>query len=150
MTVDLVALKAELLDDPDGVGYASFILPGGISSNHLSALGNAENPSIQVDDTRLIRSSDIMLAVDQAEYDGLTPDRKALQWQTFISSAEAIDLSDQRARNLVIAVFGNPSTTLTNIIALARRDGSRFEELFPDDRIGRVEISEALKGHVRV
>lgn len=149
MAIDLIALKEELLIDPEGVGYAAFIIPGGISSNHIAALGNAKNPSIQVDDTRLILSSDIMLAVDQAEYDGLS-DRKALQWQTFISSAEAIDLSNQRARNLVVAVFGNPSTTLTSIIALARRDGSRFEQLFPGERVGRVEISAALKGHVRV
>ena len=138
--IDRAALKTELLTDPAGVGYATFIRPEGNSSIHLANLGNAPQVAIRINKGPVV-SSELVLAIDQSEYDALS-DRKALQWQTLTASPE-VDLSDARVMAQITAIFGGASATLSTINTLSQRNGSRFEALFGQNAT-RIDISEAL------
>lgn len=143
MTINLVELKAEIINDPQGLGYSQFITAGGTSSNHIAALLNAPNSNIQIDKGGLIPSRELIQAIDQDEYDVLS-DRKLIQWQTLVSSQE-VDLQDERTKNQITSIFGPVSLTRTSVFALTKRDGSRSEELFNINST-RVNVSQALLG----
>lgn len=138
--VDINALRLELLNDPQGLGYSNFIGGTGISSNHLAALINARNPAFRFN-TGKVSAADLMAAIDQSEFDTLTS-TKARHLQILMSTGD-IDISDARIRAQIGSMFGGASQTRQNLIAAGQRDGSRAEQLFGTN-VTRTDVSKAL------
>ena|ERR1051325_9099247 len=144
-------LATELNTDPAGLGYSPLVAAG-----RDAALVDALNQvrpggAFQVDRER-VPTYAIFASVDAAEFLALTSIQ--LQQLTTILNAGQVDLSNANIRNILVCcgagagtgIFANPSATRTNLIALAKRQGSRAEVLWGSGTVvtGR-DISLALR-----
>ena len=114
MALTLAALKTELTTDPNAYGYAPHVASG--STGALAALLNEPRATISVP-RGLVGTWEIIAATDAAEYNGLSATAKD-------------DVADAQIQAILKALFPNPSTTRTNLIARLTRIGSRAEQLF--------------------
>jgi precorrin isomerase len=122
-------LKAEIDGDPLGRGYA------GMTDEQVAVDMNDVNTGRTRSVT--MTTHEIYEAIDNTEWSGLTADQKA-----DIRDIFALDEVDPygRAQSVVIAIFGNPSDTLTALQAARPTNKiSRAQEL----GLGRVR-----PGHV--
>lgn len=144
MSIDYAALKTEIQTDPAVLGYS---VPLAAGNDHgiadiLNAVG--AGATFQVN-REAITTAFFLSNVSSAEYLALAQ-LKLLQL-TPLMAAQTIDINDASTQAILIGVFGNPSTTRTNIIALLKRQGSRGEVLFGrGTAITASDVSFALRG----
>ena len=116
--MDLVALKAELVNDPLPRGYA-------VMSDESAA--NSLNTPNRTPNRESTDAGTILSAMVRSEFDALTTANKDYV-RVVLSTAGAIPLTATFRANLA-AMFAAGTTTRTNFLALQSRPGSRAEEL---------------------
>lgn len=138
MALSLSALKTELQTDPTTLGYAPLVTAG--NTGALAALLNEGRAGISV-----FRSSiptwEIVANTVKIDYDALLPGDKQL-YQILVSTG-TVDATDSRIRAMFASIFGVGTTTRTNLVAMASRQGSRAEQLFGGG-VGHADVARAL------
>ena len=144
-------LATELNTDPAGLGYSPLVAAG-----RDAALVDALNQvrpggAFQVDRER-VPTWAIFGSIDAAEFLALTATQR--EQLLVLLNAGQVDLSNANIRNILVCcgagagtgIFANPSATRTNLIALAKRQGSRAEVLWGSGTVvnGR-DVSLALR-----
>lgn len=122
--MDPLALKAELQTDPAALGYAPHLATGSFSP--VVALINAPKAGV-VMYRGVLPAYAVLDVMDEAEYTGLTADKKKLCDLLLSVGQVNTDSATTRARFASIFPAG---PTRTALLALAQRVGSRAEELF--------------------
>ena len=118
----LIVLNTELIDDPEGLGYA------GKTDPEMATLINAVNANYSIDH-EAIDGQELQMAVTLGDYDNLTEKQRDF-WQTILSAGSGIvAVSDGRVKTHVAAIWGAGTTTRANLIALQERPASRAEVL---------------------
>lgn len=115
--MDLVALKAELTNDPIGRNYASLSDEG--VANSLNA--NDRQPNRDT-----LEAGYLVASIVQAEYGTLSAAQK--DYLRLIAMAQTLPLTATVKQELA-SIFPANSTTRANLLALMKRPGSRAEEL---------------------
>ena len=139
MAVNLSALKTELLTDPTSLGYAPLVALG--STGALAELLNVVNPAILVF-RETIPTWEVLAGTVKAEYDVLTAGNKQL-YQILIS-AGTLNVANPTIRGFFSDLFGAGTTTRTNLVNTARRNGSRAEQLF-GVTVSHQQVAQALR-----
>ncbi len=119
--MDYAALKAEITTDPTGLGYA------GKADAACADLINLVRATIQIDRTS-IPAAEVIEATVPSEWAALTTQEK--DRYALLIGAGSINPKGPNTRAVFQAMFGPPTTTRGNLIALQSRDGSRAEQLF--------------------
>lgn len=138
--MDYTALKAELVNDPVGLGYAPHRWG---NSSALAALLNAPragaadvwNPGV---DTDKLRSR-----VAKSDYVALSADDRA--FLAFLLGGDSLDTSLAQVQTDAGALFPAGSATRTAWLAVARRKPSRAEELWGVGTVIRVSDVDAAR-----
>lgn len=117
MSINLQALKDELTNDPLARGYAG-----------MDDVQVADSLAVQdrQPNRETLTASMLMGALDEGEYNSLVA-RGKTYWGLLIQ-AQTVPLTDI-VKTTLSALFPNPSTTRTNLLALLKRTGTRAEEL---------------------
>ncbi len=142
MMIDPVALKSELDTDPSGLGYAPHLASG--DNKALVGLLNESRAASPVF-RGLIPAHEIVSATEPGDWAGLS----VAEQRRYIamSGAGQIDVTSPNVRSAFAAMFGAGTTTRSNLVALARRDGSRIEELFGVGLAASLnDVREAING----
>ena len=123
MAIDLLALKDELTNDPNGYG-----LPGMGDEAAAEAL-NLVRVAIQLD-RESVPAGEIAQAIKLTEFEAVTVTAAQRQWLLMILGAVGtISVKDTEAKTGLLAIFGVGTTTRTNLVALSTRAASRAEQL---------------------
>jgi len=143
MPLTLLQLKNELLNDPTGLGYSTFISPLSARDNiSLAAVLNLRRGSIQVP-REAVSTMLLFSNVNATDFLNLT----TLQLQEFqvILTQPFINLNDLSVRNILQGIFTGKTSTLSNFASLRNRPGSRYEQLTTPNEIVLADyISQAL------
>ncbi len=124
------ALRDELLDDPEGRGYA------GMSNQEATDELNSiwADPDTRTRNVLSMTGDEIAQAADPTEFDALddgsvasTADIKS-HWLA-LCGRTSIDPFGVANVALVVSIFGNPSATVTNLLAVRVEDITRADEL---------------------
>ena len=136
MTDKIHILATELATDPLGRGYS-----GMTTTQKITSL-NAVDRTLPVD---TVTGAQIYNAVDQVEFDALSPSDEA-QVDRITSLGDEINVADSgRVRSTLLSLFSPGSTTRNNLVALKQRAVSRAVELGIDIvGIGFIQNAEAL------
>ena len=128
-------LRAELDADPLNRGYA------GMNNSQIANSLNTANRTLW----KTITSADVFEAIDIAEYAALTDPQKDVV-RLVLGLGGRIDTAPgSKLRTAILGTFGNPSNTLTALVAQAARTVSRAEELgIPVVGEGTVAQAKAL------
>lgn len=122
---DLLAIKAELTNDPLALGYVS---PPGIDD-----VGNADKLNLvrticQID-REAIPVSEIAVNVDRDEYVALAQADR--EWMQLISAGGTVNpKSGGKVREGLLQLFGPGTQTRTSLTALLTEDSSRINQLY--------------------
>jgi hypothetical protein len=144
-------LATELNTDPAGLGYSPLVAAGRDAAL-VDALNQVRPGGAYAVDRERVPTYAIFAAVDAAEFLALTSTQ--LQQLTTILNAGQVDLSNANIRNILVCcgagagtgIFANPSATRSNLIALAKRQGSRAEVLWGSGTVVTVrDVSLALR-----
>lgn len=114
-------LRAELLTDPKGLGYA------GQNATQAAAAMNAPGSGTAVDRT-VIPSYEIVNATTASDWAALTAAEKQ-RYQT-LTGAGFVDASNANVRAAFQAMFGAGTATRTALTAMLTQSRTRAEELF--------------------
>ena len=143
MPLTLLQLKNELLNDPVGLGYSTFINP--ISARDNVALSNILNTlrgAIQLPREAI---STMLLFSNINATDFLNLTTLQLQELQVILTQPFINLNDVSVRTILQGIFVGKTVTLNNFSNLRNRQGSRYEQLTnPGERVTPDYISLAL------
>lgn len=122
---DLLAIKAELTNDPEGLGL--------VAPPSIDDVGNADALNL-VRDTIAIERMDIPATeiaknINRVEYAAAAlADR---QWIDLQLSAGLIDArTGTEARTGMLGIFGAQTATRANLLTLLTQDGNRIEEMY--------------------
>lgn len=115
----LVMLKAEIANDPMGLGYA-----GKTDTEIADLLNDATRCSI---DRTIIPAWEVIEATVPAEWAALTSAEK--QRYQILTGAGEINVQGTNTRAAFLAMFGAGTATRANLAGLQRRQASRAEEL---------------------
>lgn len=127
--MDIATLRDELTNDPLAVGYA------GLTDEQVVTQINTENRSVP---RQLMTASEVLNAVDETEYNGLSSANQNRFWQLLaIGDLNPFGVEAQ----LMTGLFGGGSTTITTLASLRNRTVSRAVEL----GIGRVYVFHVAK-----
>jgi len=123
--MDLAALKAELLADPAGFGYAPMLAAG--QDGTLADALNAVRQTIDIN-RGVIPSYEIINATTPSDWTALSAAEKQ-RYQT-LTGAGQVDSGNANVRAAFQAMFAAGTATRTALTALLTRKGSRAEQLF--------------------
>ena len=123
MSIDYVALKAEMTNDPTGLGFAADTHG---DDQFRADLLNAVRATIDISRT-VIPSYEIINATVMSEWTALSAANKQL-YQTLTGAGE-VDASNPNVRTAFTTMFA-AGATRTALAALQTRKGSRAEQLF--------------------
>ena len=127
MAIDYAALATEINTDPLALGYAAPKAAGNDAA--VATLLNTIGATAAYQVNREPISTAVFLShVDSAGFLALLPTQLA-QLQCLMV-VQTIDINDASTQAILVGIFGNPSATRTNIIAILKRQGSRAEVLF--------------------
>lgn len=131
MSVDLAALKTELLTDPNAYGYAPLVAVG--SCGELADLLNKLRSNITVP-LAIVTPADILEAI---AVDDFIASQTILMGSWFESLTQFPSIrilkdngNDTRVMTNIMKILKNGTASETRIRALASRLGSRAEQLF--------------------
>jgi len=153
MAINYVALKAELQTDPLTYGYAAAITGG--DDITLAGLLNKMRDGTDGEAAILVRRRDIspnelMEAIDTRDLKA-SPTVLEGSYLESVLQREQITLSDDagvdsRTKDNLDRLITNTNGSQTRLNALARRNGSRAEQLFGiETRISTDDIATALR-----
>lgn len=127
MAITKAALKSEIQNDPNALGYAPFSAASDWDS--IAALLNDRSKGGQIN-VAVLDARSLVNAVVAAEYNALTQPARDL-WRDILTvgATQGVRLNDSGIVALVLAVW-SAGTTRTNLVALQKRAGSRCEALF--------------------
>lgn len=141
MSISYAVLKAEVINDPLGLGYAPYIAPG--NDQAIVNILNTVRPSSSITRT-LVDAWEVVNSIVPVEYAALTA--PAREYLNMVISANKVQLGGGAVRDGLSLVFGVGTTTRANITALLSRPGTRAEELFGIDiKISLEDIALARK-----
>lgn len=141
MAIDYNILKTEILTDPSGVGYGSFLNRG--DDEGIAKLINTVSTRFPIDNT-IIPSYLIVNNTAPTEWTALSANEKQ-RYQT-ITGAGSVDASNTNIRTSFTTMFSGGSITRANLIGLLTSPGSRAEYLFGSDiGVNNSDISKALR-----
>lgn len=154
MPIDDVALKAELQNDPQTYDYAALIASG--DDTGLAALLNKIRDGTDGEAAILVRRRDVapdelMEAIDTRDFKA-NPSVLEGSYLESVLQFRAITLSDDagadtRTKDNLDRLILNTNSSQTRLNALARRNGSRAEQLFGvDTTVSSDDIARALRG----
>jgi hypothetical protein len=123
---DLVALKAELTNDPKTLGLT--LIPADDVANADKL--NLVRPELQID-REAIPTTEIFLQIDRDEYAALgSADR---QWLNGVSQGGTINpRSGGEVREGLLQLFGAGTETRANLQAILTENASRIEQMFKE------------------
>lgn len=121
---DLLAIKAELTNDPNTLG---------LTTSDEDDVANAEKLNRVRDEQEVDRLaipiSEIVKAINLTEFEGLTASKR--QWIGLIVAGESIDPREGgEVRNGLLACFAGGSVTRGNLVALLTEPANRIEQLY--------------------
>lgn len=134
MAIDYTALRAEILNDPAGLGYALHVAAG--SDNVIAGILNLVRASITIRRDNIM-PAEVLEAIDIRDFVASPPGNPTLaaSWFESVTQLRAIRLLNDDGSNT--AVRGNLNRILNDvqgsqarILALSNRQGSRAEQLF--------------------
>ena len=112
-------LSAELTNDPLVRGYAAMTDAQVVADGYLPLY----------DEWLPLTSSDIFEAIDAAEFAALTAANRARVDRILGLGIDIKTAPGSQARNELVSVFGSGSATIANLVAVARRQIGRFDQL---------------------
>jgi hypothetical protein len=135
----IAQLKAELDNDPAGLGYA------GKGVTDTSALLNTPGAAHGTVDVQMVTNTDLQSAVVASEWAALANANLERLWLAVVGM-ETIPIHDANIRNQILEVWGPGTATRTNLAGLQTRQGTRAEALWGvDTYISNSEINEARR-----
>lgn len=127
-----VAVRAEIDNDPGGLGYAAVTGTEAEINAGIAAKLNAKGVSVTDPFTKVQRDRvvgwELVGALVYGEYASLTQMQRDL-FETIVACGQ-IDPRDTNIRTIFGQMFGVGTTTRTNLLNLEYRIGSRAENLF--------------------
>lgn len=127
MAIDPVALKAEIINDPKSIGYAT---PWNAGSNQeVADLLNAVREICQVD-VAYREAWELQNAVVYSEQAALDATRMTA-WQNVLRCGR-VEVRNSNMRGQILGIWVAGTTTRSNLAELQTRDSSRAEELWGD------------------
>lgn len=153
MALDYGALKTEIQTDPLGYGYAGY-LAAHEPENVAAALnkvrdGTDGKPTIQV--RRLdVAAIEVLEAVDTRDFVA-SPNALQASWFESITQNATIRLANtdgtqNRIKNNLDRILNDTQGSQTRLNALAKRNGSRAEQLFgPGAVVTTADVAAALR-----
>ncbi len=138
MAIDYAVLKTEIQTDPMTLGYA------GKTNPEVAALLNEVGLSSEAVNVGTIDGQELSKAVVISEYTALT-DAQRQAWTTILSAGDGqVDVDDTRVVDQIGAIWGVPTTTRANLLALKTRSASRAEVVFaPGTTVTKFDVAEA-------
>lgn len=139
----LAALTTEINTDPASLNLATLVAAGNDSgvAAALNAAGAGAAFSIF---RKAIAVRDVVANIASADFASLTALQLAKLQLLFAGSA-TLDATDTNTRTIIVGVFSGMATTVSNLTALAKRQGSRAEVLWGDGTtISANQVSQAL------
>lgn len=152
MAINLAALKTELTTDPNAYGYAPLIAAG--NAEGLAALLNLRRAAITIRRTD-VRPREVLEAIDLRDLTA-TPAQVnnqalAASWFESVTQGDATirlsndDGTDSLLKDNLDRLIGNTNASQTRLNAVARRDGSRAEQLWGRDaEVSYLDVGAAL------
>ena len=139
-------LRAELLTDTGGLGYAAYVTAN--NDVTLAELLNDKTKGGNIDKTK-VTAAELQSCVIATEGISLSVAQSAL-WQHILIAASdgGVILSDAQIRNQILQVFtaGGAGTTRSKVGALQQRAGSRAEALWGEGTtVSAGDVSRALR-----
>lgn len=132
---DLLAIKAELTNDPLSLGLT--VLPADDEAN-ANAL-NLVRTTIQVD-REAVPVSEVVKAVDADEYLALSAGQR--DYMSFITNAQTVNpKSGNEVREALLQFFASNSETRTKLLALVTEAASRITQLY---KLGTLSVGDAI------
>lgn len=121
---DLLAIKAELTNDPNGLGLTT------LESDDVA---NAEKLNEVLDtqqiDREAIPISEIFVNIDRDEYAALAASDR--QWLSAIAEGGTINPKDGgEVREGILQIFGAQTETRTNLVALLTEPSNRINQMY--------------------
>ena len=139
--MDLTVLKAELLADPAGLGYAPLLAAG--QDGTLADALNLVRDGIDIN-RGVIPAYEIVNATTPAEWAALRAAEKQ-RYQT-LTGAGQVDSANANVRAAFQAMFAASTATRTALVVLLTRKGSRAEQLFgAGAMVDHMAIAEARR-----
>lgn len=142
---DYAAVKAEILNDPWGLGYS------GLPDWQVADVGNADVPALSGQIFRgVIPAYEIVNNTVPVEWSGLSAAEKQ-RYQT-LTGAGQVDTNNANVRSAFAAMFGAGTATRTALAAMAVRPCNRWEVLLSGGAasgglsLNQADVSFALRG----
>lgn len=144
-TAQYAALKTELQTDPTSLGYAAMIAVG--NDQGLAELVNTPQPTILLY-RESVSADEVYENINAAEFSALTQ-QQLMRLQVIMAQATNGGVSFRRAnsRQLLKNIFPNGGPTDTNLTNIAKRQGSRAEQVLQQGiSVTPLDIAIALRG----
>jgi hypothetical protein len=144
-TAQYAALKTELQTDPTSLGYAAMIAVG--NDQGLAELVNTPQPTILLF-REAVSADEVYENINAAEFSALTQ-QQLMRLQVIMMQATNGGVSFRRAnsRQLLKNIFPNGGPTDTNLTNIAKRQGSRAEQVLQQGiSVTPLDIAIALRG----
>lgn len=161
----VAALRTEITNDPQGLGYAAFLTSGqdNMVADVLNALRDGVTAAFNgviglavVMQRADIAASEVLEAIDVRDFaaspGGVTNAPLAASWFESVTQARMMRLQNEDLSDTL--VLGNLKRLLTNVngsqgrlTAAAKRSGSRAEKLFGAGTVMQpLDVAQALRG----
>lgn len=146
MSIDYVALKSELQNDPVGLGYGAFVSSGNDAG--LAAILNLVRAGASYSIFKNnIPIKEVIANIVSTDFTSLTALQIAKLQLLFAGNTQGLDGTDLNTRNIIIGIFSGMPTTVSNLTTIAKRQSSRAEVLFGiGTTITNFDIAQALRG----
>lgn len=139
MTIDYVALAAEINNDPFDLGYE------GLSDYEISVLLNTPGLSGQTIFRAYTPTEELVAAIIRTEYDALSAAAKTYL-NSVVLSTRQVKTGDATLRNQIGGVFAAGTTTRDNLIAISSKSATRAEVLFGENvTVSDIDVARALR-----
>jgi len=136
--MDLVALKTELTTDPAAIGYAA------VMSDHVALARLISTAPRQVADANDHATWELFQCFEPSELESAEANAAKFRRLQLLCSLPSINPDARRLRASIVFVFGSQSTSLNRFDAMARRAGTRAEEL-GFGRVTESQVADALR-----
>ena len=124
---DLLALKAELTNDPKNLGL---VAPPDIADVENADALNLVRDELQID-REAIPISEVMVQIDRDEYAALSAADR--QWLQLISANGTVDpRSGGEVREGLLQIFGAQSESRQNLLGILTEPANRVEQMFKE------------------
>lgn len=127
MAIDLTALRAEILTDPEGLGYPPWAGDPGAIAKQIADLLNADRQVLGFR-RNSVPATDVRCSFDPSELAILSSVTISIL-QLYVSGDTSVDFGNVNVEEILRTSFLPGSTTRANLVSLAQRS-TRAWELF--------------------